>query len=669
MPTKQLLTGAHGTALVNSATRYFSVFNGQQTVAPTTSVFPAETSSHISCAGVISNLKISTTAAPGAGKSWAFTLYKNGAPTDIVVTIADAAVSGQDTVHSVEVSAGDYFCLECVPSGAPTTSYASWAAEFVPTTDGEFVFGGDCANGLTGNNVYGFLGSNTLTATESQAAIVIPCAGTIKKLLLRTQSNPGASYATLTARKNGSSQSLAATVTGATNINIDASNSFSVAAGDVLSFLFTTNLAFTRIAYSFVFVPDNASHIPYLSTSCSSQDAAGIEGIEGRISESPNTAIPLTFAQTVVAIYVLLATAPGAGKTRTETFTVNGSASELSITISGTNLSGNDTGSVALEIGDLLTIVHSSSGSPSGSYLSVGLLAQSSEQSHQDDGTPAGGIVFGGEVVEVATLNGTDGISSGGVVLGGPSSAETEPHEVHQVDGASVGGIVFGGAVAEQWQAEPNNFVAVKGGTYRISGTIYTLAETLSYPGLGSIAAIVNCEAPPSVAGDFRYDLLSIDTAGIITVTAGVESSSPVMPATPDNEVRLNHVLRYYGQVSIVQADIGKLWTAPAFTTIEIALSDDELAWAELTCTLTATCRDQYGQLYTGSKSINAAFISGNGTISPLVRSGTASSFTFTYTRDQEATDVSPLIELRSPAGPFATVFIKLLNSDGDLMV
>ena len=162
--------------------------------------------------------------------------------------------------------------------------------------------------------------------------------------------------------------------------------------------------------------------------------------------------------------------------------------------------------------------------------------------------------------------------------------------------------------------------------------------------------------------------MLSIDTAGAITVTAGAESTAPVMPATPANEVRLNHVLRYAGQVTILQADIGKLWTAPAFTVLEIAVTDDELAWAEASTAITATCRDQYGQLYTGGKSVNASIISGNGAITPATRSGTGSSFAFTYTREQELTDVSPLIELRSPSGPFATAFIQLLDSDGELM-
>lgn len=282
------------------------------------------------------------------------------------------------------------------------------------------------------------------------------------------------------------------------------------------------------------------------------------------------------------------------------------------------------------------------------------------------DGTASGGVVFGGSVVEVVIKDQTDGAASGGVVLG--SAGDLSAPENNQVDASASSGIVFGGTVLERWVAEPNNLVAVQGGTYRISGVLYSLASSLSYPGLGAIGALVNCGTPPATAGRFRYDLLSIDTTGAVTLTAGSEATVPVMPTTPTGELRLNHVLRYYGQSSIKQTDIGKMWTAPEFAALEVSVSDDELAWAELTSTLTATCRDQYGQGYTGQKSINASFIVGNGTISPLVRSGASATMAFTYTRNQDANDSSPIVELRSPSGPFVAAYITLLDISGNIM-
>jgi hypothetical protein len=283
------------------------------------------------------------------------------------------------------------------------------------------------------------------------------------------------------------------------------------------------------------------------------------------------------------------------------------------------------------------------------------------------EGVSSGGLVYGGPVTE--TTSGppptfTDGVASGGLVYGGPG---IEPVEIHQTDGAASGGVTHGGDVTERWSMPWA--VAVKGGTYRIAGRTYTLPETLYLEGLGSIAAIVQCGLPPASVGMFRYDLLSINSGGTITVTNGTEAYPPVMPSTPTNEVKVNHVLRYYGQTSIVQADIGQIMSAPTLTSITIDVADDELAWGEMSTSVTAYVYDQYGVLYTGGAVLSASIDSGNGSISPTTQSGGSSSFTFTYTREGTTGDISPYITIRTPEGQFNTTFITLLNASGHVMI
>ena len=276
--------------------------------------------------------------------------------------------------------------------------------------------------------------------------------------------------------------------------------------------------------------------------------------------------------------------------------------------------------------------------------------------------------LFGGPYVVVDTSTADLGACDIALFGGPPVVGETGGAPSYD-DGTPSGGIVFGGEIGEQWQANPNNSVAVKGGTYRISGSIYTLTESLSFPGLGSIAALVNCGEPPTTDGYYRYDLLSIGATGTIAVTAGSEATTPVMPATPDGEIKLDHVLRYYGQTNIVQADIGKTWTTPQIISMTTTIADDELSWAETSTTIQIRCYDQYGMVYTGSRTVTAAITTGNGTLTPASKSGSGTYFTFTYTRGGTASDVSPLLTFTCPAtGAFVTANITLLDSDGNPM-
>ena len=57
-------------------------------------------------AGTLKNLRINISAAPGAGDSFIYTVYKNGSSTALTVTIADTNTTGYDDVHEVAVVAG-----------------------------------------------------------------------------------------------------------------------------------------------------------------------------------------------------------------------------------------------------------------------------------------------------------------------------------------------------------------------------------------------------------------------------------------------------------------------------------------------------------------------------------------------------------------------------------
>lgn len=73
--------------------------------------------------GVLKGLRVKTSAAPGAGQAYTFTVRKNGTDTALTVTIAESAISGADVAHTVAVVDGDVLTLKQVASdGTPNTN-------------------------------------------------------------------------------------------------------------------------------------------------------------------------------------------------------------------------------------------------------------------------------------------------------------------------------------------------------------------------------------------------------------------------------------------------------------------------------------------------------------------------------------------------------------------
>lgn len=93
---------------------------------------------------ILSGLRVALDVAPGAGKSWVFTLRKDGADTAQTVTIADAATSASFGAGSeVTYTSGSKLAVKSVPSGTPTApSGHRWAfAAAQAEIKGSAVFG------------------------------------------------------------------------------------------------------------------------------------------------------------------------------------------------------------------------------------------------------------------------------------------------------------------------------------------------------------------------------------------------------------------------------------------------------------------------------------------------------------------------------------------------
>lgn len=183
--------------------------------------------------------------------------------------------------------------------------------------------------------------------------------------------------------------------------------------------------------------------------------------------------------------------------------------------------------------------------------------------------------------------------------------------------------------------------VTVSSGYYRISGTIYALLGTDAdyvtmntpaemtmgadyYMGVG-IGAI---DIDPADSTYFRYDILVVGTDGTIDYIAGTPASTPEIPGTPANHVRINWILVPPNATEIDNTNIGALYTEPEPVALSITYSPDDVVtfpspcYAPPTCTIRATILDQYGNDHNPSgivyMTLTKNFGSGNFCPSPV---------------------------------------------------
>lgn len=128
----------------------------------------ADTAIPMPHAGRFSDMYVETAAAPGVGKSWAFTLLSGGVATPITCTISGTNRTCNDITNSTDTIRGDLMNVRMVPSGAPSATTTSVGLRYVPVNRGEFPFLGNTFNAIsTSADTYTAMqGGNNNTANE-----------------------------------------------------------------------------------------------------------------------------------------------------------------------------------------------------------------------------------------------------------------------------------------------------------------------------------------------------------------------------------------------------------------------------------------------------------------------------------------------------------------------
>ena len=186
--------------------------------------------------GTLKKFYVELSAAPGAGKSRIFTINKNGVATGIVVTISDAATTGNSAALTSAVAAGDSFSISHTVSGSPAASIVSFGIAFLPDTQGEFMTCATTDNPTSSIQVeYEHLtcGDSALTGTESETHNLAR-ACTAKKIYVLLSTAPGLGNTWIfTLRRNTSDAALTVSISN-TNKSGNAAVDVAISNDDVL---------------------------------------------------------------------------------------------------------------------------------------------------------------------------------------------------------------------------------------------------------------------------------------------------------------------------------------------------------------------------------------------------------------------------------------------------
>lgn len=332
----------------------------------------------VSTAGDIKNLYIEVNAAPGTGKSHAFTLMKNGVATSLTITISEASTSGSNVADTIAVVAGDLLSIRMTPTSTPPGLRATWNLSFAPTISGETLLMSK-VNSSTKDYYHAIVGKLDASATEAPTEIVIPCNGDLKKLFVKV--GTGIASRTFTVRINEVDTTLTATVTGTSSTTgSDVAHTVAVSAGDRVSIVRTGDAGTSTSSFGLCFVPSTAGNfiIPLLPTAVSTS-ATRYNFISGNIAWDASEGLrdETTQACSITRMYVDLSTAPdnGAG-TQSYAFTLRKNAADtaLTLTISEATKTGNASSTVAIAVNDLLATKCIPSGTPLATNAKISYL-------------------------------------------------------------------------------------------------------------------------------------------------------------------------------------------------------------------------------------------------------------------------------------------------------
>ncbi len=430
--------------------------------------------------GTFNSFCVNLTKAPGAGASWTWTLYKNGADQAVAVTISGTQTQVCDLVDTSGFVPGDLVALHVTPSvsPAPAATFSSWYIAQTPQVAGETILFG--SQQVSSGQYLSLGGNSSSLSTEAAMATIIPAAGTVTKFVAEYVGTGTSVNAALDQNQSATTLSASLTTSG---VYAALAGNLSVAAGDVFDVNETGITATSAMYASMVFVPSVTGEfvIPTWRNALSNAHPLFYLPVTGRSNDNLQTteagAQQIGDNVEIQGIFVQATAAPGSGTQYGFTLRDNGANTTLSATLSGTSLkacmtsatvAGCSSGpAVAVNNFDLLDTSVAVTGSPAASVASVSYLAYVPQLVFTTEppatGTP--GTALSAVVVQVQDASGN------------PIAGSTAQVTISSSP-AGVGGTLTANAV--NGVATFSNLVFGSAGTYTLTASASGLAAVVS---------------------------------------------------------------------------------------------------------------------------------------------------------------------------------------------
>ncbi len=353
---------------VSGSTRYYGCGNSGVTNSSIALVAPP-----LSVAGVLDNLQVSTSAAPGAGTTITYTVEKNDVDTTQTCQISDTATTCSDAAHPITFAAGDTCGIRTqATTGAPAAIESNVSNSFVPTADGEAVITGSGSSALNSATGYYAVYGDTATTSITRASTTFPTNGTVDKFYVALSGTPGTgtSY-DFTVFKNGVTTGITCQVANTATTCNDPTNTASFSAGDSITIqVVPTGTPTARSPkWGLRFTPTINGESVLFVRELNNSNVTRYHAIQGSGERSTNevnvqVVAPLAF-QLKKLYFNIVHGQPTAGTSRILTVRKNGAGTSLGGTLTDTAAWVTDlSDTVDYAAGDLVSTEMTNTGSP-----------------------------------------------------------------------------------------------------------------------------------------------------------------------------------------------------------------------------------------------------------------------------------------------------------------